>query len=106
MLTDGMNRILLAEGVKLYACQTGRDAFDKDTVTALVAENRNKKGLYGIKNVSKGVWRGLFPDGTTREIKEGQGIPIWNGMQVRFETGEEWRLRLTPERKTGNIEEV
>ena len=106
VLTDGMNRILLAEGVKLYACQTGRDAFDKDTVTALVAENRNKKGLYGIKNVSKGVWRGLFPDGTTREIKEGQGIPIWNGMQVRFETGEEWRLRLTPERKTGNIEEV
>ncbi len=106
VLTDGMNRILLAEGVKLYACQTGRDAFDKDTVTALVAENRNKKGLYGIKNVSKGIWRGLFPDGTTREIKEGQGIPIWNGMQVRFETGEEWRLRLTPERKTGNIEEV
>ena len=89
VLSDGMNRILLAEGVKLYACQTGRDAFDKDTVTAVVAENRQKKGLYGIKNVSKGVWRGLFPDGSTREIKEGQGIPIWNGMQVRFETGEE-----------------
>lgn len=94
VLSDGMNRILLAEGVKLYACQTGRDAFDKDTVTAVVAENRHKKGLYGIKNISKGVWRGLFPDGSTREIKEGQGIPIWNGMQVRFETGEEWSLRL------------
>ena len=101
VLSDGMNRILLAEGVRLYACQTGRDAFDKDTVTAVVAENRQKKGLYGIKNVSKGAWRGLFPDGSTREIKEGQGIPIWNGMQVRFETGEEWSLRLmqktTPE---------
>lgn len=101
VLSDGMNRILLAEGVRLYVCQTGRDAFDKDTVTAVVAENRQKKGLYGIKNISKGVWRGLFPDGSTREIKEGQGIPIWNGMQVRFETGEEWSLRLmqktTPE---------
>ena len=94
VLSDGMNRILLAEGVKLYACQTGKDAFDKETVTALVAENRQKKGLYGIKNLSKGVWRGLFPDGSIREIKEGQGIPIWNGMQVRFETGEEWSLRL------------
>ncbi len=108
VLSDGMNRILLAEGVKLYACQTGRDAFDKDTVTAVVAENRQKKGLYGIKNVSKGVWRGLFPDGSTREIKEGQGIPIWNGMQVRFETGEEWSLRLmqkaTPEEERQDIE--
>lgn len=108
VLSDGMNRILLAEGVKLYACQTGRDAFDKDTVTAVVAENRQKKGLYGIKNVSRGVWRGLFPDGSTREIKEGQGIPIWNGMQVRFETGEEWSLRLmqkaTPEEERQDIE--
>lgn len=108
VLSDGMNRILLAEGVKLYACQTGRDAFDKDTVTAVVAENRQKKGLYGIKNVSRGVWRGLFPDGSTREIKEGQGIPIWNGMQVRFETGEEWSLRLmqkaAPEEERQDIE--
>lgn len=108
VLSDGMNRILLAEGVKLYACQTGRDAFDKDTVTAVVAENRQKKGLYGIKNVSRGVWRGLFPDGSTREIKEGQGIPIWNGMQVRFETGEEWSLRLmqkaAPEDERQDIE--
>lgn len=108
VLSDGMNRILLAEGVKLYACQTGRDAFDKDTVTAVVAENRQKKGLYGIKNVSRGVWRGLFPDGSTREIKEGQGIPIWNGMQVRFETGEEWSLRLmqkaAPEKERQDIE--
>ena len=108
VLSDGMNRILLAEGVKLYACQTGRDAFDKDTVTAVVAENRQKKGLYGIKNVSRGVWRGHFPDGSTREIKEGQGIPIWNGMQVRFETGEEWSLRLmqkaAPEEERQDIE--
>ena len=94
ILSDGMNRILLSDGAKLYACQTGRDPFDKDTVTALVVENRQKKGLYGIKNISEGVWRGLFPDGTTREIRKGQGIPIWNGMQVRFETGEEWSLRL------------
>lgn len=94
VLSNGMDQILLAEGTKLYECQTGRDAFDKDTVTALVVENRQKKKLYGIKNISKGVWRGLFPDGTVREIKEGQGIPIWNGMTLRFETGEDWSLRL------------
>ncbi|MCD8020933.1 MAG: hypothetical protein LUF92_15575 [Clostridiales bacterium] len=94
VLTDGMDRFLLADGGKLYECQTGRDLFNKDKVTGLVVENRQKKGLYGIKNVSKGVWRGMFPDGTVKEITEGQGIPIWNGMMIRFETGEEWRLRL------------
>ena len=65
------------------------DAFDKDTVTALVAENRNKKGLYGIKNVSKGVWRGLFPDGTTREIKR---------RDRAFLSGTVCRCALKPER--------
>ena len=71
--------------------------------TVRVAENRQKKGLYGIKNLSGGVWRGRFPDGTLREIREGQGIPIWNGMQVRFETGEEWSLRFRPEPGDGSV---
>lgn len=93
-LANGLERILLAEGEKLYACQTGRDAFDKETVTGIVVENRQHKGLYGIKNVSDGVWKGLYPDGKTKEIEKGQGIPIWNGMNIRFERGEDWTLRL------------
>ena len=93
-LTNGMDRILLAEGEKLYECQTGRNPMDKDTVTGLIVENRQKKGLYGIKNVSQGVWRGFYPDGKLKDIPNGQGIPIWNGMSVRFELGEEWNLRL------------
>ena len=84
----------LAEGEKLYECQTGRNPMDKDTVTGLIVENRQKKGLYGIKNVSQGVWRGFYPDGKIKDIPNGQGIPIWNGMSVRFELGEEWNLRL------------
>ena len=94
VLTDGMSRILLAEGEKLYECQTGRHPFDKDTVTGLVVENRQHKGLYGIKNVSKGEWRGFYPNGETKDIAPGQGIPIWEGMTLRFELGENWNLRL------------
>ena len=41
---------------------------DKDTVTGLIVENRQKKGLYGIKNVSQGVWRGFYPDGKIKDI--------------------------------------
>ncbi len=96
-LKNGMDRILLAEGEKLYECQTGRNPFDKNKVTGLVVENRQKKGLYGIKNISDGVWRGCYPDGTIKEISSGQGIPIWNGMMLRFERGEEWTLSLMPQ---------
>ena len=42
----------------------------------------------------RGTWKGLYPDKTVREIPPGQGIPIWNGMMIRFEAGEEWNLRL------------
>lgn len=93
-LTNGMDRILLADGEKLYECQTGKDPFDKEKITGLVVENRQRKGLYGIKNVSPGLWRGLYPNGSVKEIGSGQGIPIWNGMMIRFESGEEWNLRL------------
>lgn len=93
-LSNGMDTIWLAQGQKLYECQTGRAPFHKDEVTGIVVENKQHKGLYGIKNVSQGVWKGLYPDGTTKEIGYEQGIPIWNGMQIRFEMGEEWFLRL------------
>lgn len=93
-LTNGMDTIWLAEGQKLYECQTGRAPFHKDDVTGIIVENKQHKGLYGIKNLSKGVWRGLYPDGKTKDIAQNQGIPIWNGMRVRFETGEDWFLRL------------
>lgn len=94
-LSNGMDRILLKEGGKLYACQTGRNPFDKDTVTGLIVENRQRKGLFGIKNVSGGIWRGMYPDNTVKEIGRGQGIPIWDGMRIRFELGEDWSLKLT-----------
>ncbi len=93
-LSDGMDRILLASGEKLYECQTGRNPFDKDTVTGLVVENRQHPGLFGIKNVSDGEWRGFFPDHSTKYINKGQVIPIWSGMTLSFERGENWTLRV------------
>lgn len=104
-LSNGMDRILLAEGEKLYECQTGRDPFNKDKVTAQIVENKQRKGLYGIKNISQGVWRGLFPNGSVKEIGKGQGIPIWNGMMLRFESGEEWSLRLIQQTEESEVDE-
>ncbi len=101
-LTNGMDTIWLSQGEKLYECQTGRAPFSKDVVTGIVVENKQRKGLYGIKNLSKGTWRGIFPDHTTKDIGQDQGIPIWDGMRIRFETGEDWFLRLN----TFELEEV
>ncbi len=94
-LSDGLNRILLCEGGELYECQTGLDPLDFDTVTGTVVENRRRKGLFGIRNMSDGFWRGFYPDRTTREIHKGQVIPIWEGMTLAFERGENWTLRVT-----------
>ena len=94
-LSDGLNRILLSEGGQLYECQTGLNPLDYETVTGQIVENRRKKGLFGIKNLSDGFWRGFYPDGTTREIHKGQAIPIWEGMTLAFERGENWTLRVT-----------
>ena len=94
-LSDGLNRILLTEGGQLYECQTGLDPLDYETVTGQIVENRRKKGLFGIKNLSDGFWRGFYPDGSTREIHHGQAIPIWEGMTLAFERGENWTLRVS-----------
>lgn len=107
-LSNGLEKILLARDEQLYECRTGKDPFDVNTVTGVVVENKKQKGLYGIKNISQGVWRGLYPDGKTKEIPNGCVIPIWNGIQLRFETGEEWTLRLinkTEERKEEEYEQ-
>ena len=93
-LSDGLNRILLSEGGELFECQTGLNAFDYETVTGRIVENKRKKGLFGIRNLSDGFWRGFYPDGTTREIHKGQVIPIWEGMTLAFERGENWTLRV------------
>ncbi len=93
-LTNGMDTIWLAEGQQLYECQTGRLPFDKETVTGIVVENRQQKGLYGIKNLGSAEWRGMYPDGSIREIGKNQGMPIWGGMRLRFELGEDWFLRM------------
>ncbi len=103
-LSNGMSTILLAEGTELHECQTGHNTYDKDTVTGVVVENKQHKGLYGLKNVSDGIWMGLFPDGNRREILKGQTIPIWNNIQVSFEVGEDWSLAISSMTQDNRIE--
>ena len=47
-----------------------------------------------VRAFSELIADGEKTDGKIKDIPNGQGIPIWNGMSVRFELGEEWNLRL------------
>ena len=50
----------------------------------MVIENRLKKGLFGIKNMSNDVWKAKFPDNSIREVALGKGVPIWTGLEIDF----------------------
>ncbi len=76
----------LYPGLKLYRCYTENED-DFDTITGEVIENRNRKGMYGIKNLSKKVWKAKFPDNSIRDVAPGGGVPIWIGLQIDFGDG-------------------
>ena len=71
-------------GAKLYKCLTKKNSDDFESVTGMVIENRLKKGLFGIKNMSGDVWKAKFPDNSVREVGPGKGVPIWKGLEIDF----------------------
>ena len=71
-------------GAKLYKCLTTKNSDDFESVTGMVIENRLKKGLFGIKNMSDDVWKAKFPDNSIREVAPGKGVPIWSGLEIDF----------------------
>lgn len=76
----------LYPGLKLYRCYTEK-ADDYETVTGEVIENKAKKGLFGIKNLSKNTWKAVMPNGELRDINPGGGAPIWKGLKIDFGDG-------------------
>ncbi len=76
----------LYPGLKLYRCYT-EDEEDYETVTGEVIENKEHKGMFGIKNLSDKVWKAKFPDNEIHEVKPEYGVPIWKGLLIDFGNG-------------------
>lgn len=74
----------LNPGMKLYRCLTEKNNDDFETVTGVVIENRLKKGLFGMKNMSSHTWKAVFPDQSVREVEPGKAVPIWKGLEIDF----------------------
>ncbi len=79
-------------GANLFSCITDKGSDDSTTVTGTVIENRLKRGLFGIKNLSKKPWKAKFPDESWREVGPGKGVPIWKGLAIEFEPGLEAKI--------------
>jgi hypothetical protein len=76
----------LYPGLKLYRCYTENED-DFETITGEVIENKNRKGIFGIKNLSRRTWNAKFPDNSVREVAPGGGVPIWHGLVIDFGDG-------------------
>ena len=81
-------------GAKFYRCLTEKANDDFQTVTGEVIENRLKKGLFGIKNLSRQTWQAKFPDGSVRKVGPGRGVPIWKGLELDFDEGVKAKILL------------
>ena len=56
----------------------------KDIIVEQLVENRLKKGMLGIKNLSGNVWRVKMPDGNFYNIESERGFPIWDDLEIDF----------------------
>ncbi len=84
MLTDGKNRVLLSEGTKL---------FDENLETvAEVVRNKVNPGLWGLKNLTDGVWSCTLPNGQEKEIGSGSAAPIFKGTLIEM-NGTKYEIR-------------
>ncbi|MBQ8179215.1 MAG: hypothetical protein IJ026_02055 [Candidatus Methanomethylophilaceae archaeon] len=80
--------MVLAEGKEIHHCDVFPHSEDFETVVGRVVENKKVSGLLGIKNTSDRPWTAVLSDGTTKTVPIGGGVPIADGITIRFGTTE------------------
>lgn len=90
---SGENRIYLCDGTKLMQHQLDPEDPENDACVGMVVENRQRKGVFGIKNMSQEEWTGVYPGGEMRPIVPGGGIPLWQGLSITFREDCIWRIK-------------
>ena len=69
---------------KLYKCHTDGGSDDYKTVTGEVVQNKNNRGLWGIKNLSAMTWQCSYAGNPSRAVA-GEGVlPIREGARIQF----------------------
>lgn len=76
--------VVLFPGNKLYECHTKSLSDDYTTITGEVIQNKIKKGLFGIKNLSDSTWTATLPNGKTLTVGKNSVVPILIDTCINF----------------------
>jgi len=77
-------RTPIYEGRKIYDCDIHKISDEFDFVAGEIVENKIKKGVLGIKNLSNKTWNVKMQDGNFYSVSAGNGFPIWDGLEIDF----------------------
>ncbi len=78
-------RIPLLIGQKIYSIQLPLEGDLNSVVGEVVPNTVTRKP--GIKNFSSFVWQAIDPIGDIHNINPGEGLPVKNGMSIKFKMG-------------------
>ena len=84
--------IYISNGTSIRRCQLDPERPDDREEVAVVVENRQRKGIYGVKNTSDDIWVAVFPDQSRREVAKNQGVPVWPGLSITLPGGDVWHI--------------
>ncbi len=90
---SGENRIYLSNDTKLMQWQLNPKDTENNTCIGMVVENKQRKGVFGIKNMTQEEWTGIYPGGEVRPIVPGGGIPLWQGLGITFKEDCVWGIK-------------
>ena len=82
-LTVKNTPVFLFPGNKLYKCHTERDSDDYTTEQGNVVQNKNNRGIWGIKNLSDVSWR-YSVDDSDKAIPPGGVAIVQDGSKIEF----------------------
>lgn len=75
--------VMLSPKMKLYPHHLGTTS-DFSAPVAELSEHPSKKGVWGLKNLTKGSWSYAGQDGKQHVVAAGQTAPIRDGMTIQF----------------------
>lgn len=53
-------------------------------ITGIVVNNKGNPNLWGIRNLSDGLWRVTFPNADVKKVVKNEVVPILNGIVIDF----------------------
>lgn len=70
---------LLQRHINIYTEEENRN-----NIIGKIVQNPNNPSVWGLKNLTKEVWKVTFPDGVVKEVSYDRSVPLNMGIKVEF----------------------